>query len=327
MTATPAQTGAAGEAPGPAALPPLADTQPRVSVIIPHLNTPDLLAACLDTVLAQRLDHGGFEIIVVDNGSRVSLAAVQARFPTVRWLAEPQPGPGLARNRGIAAARAAILAFIDADCRAAPGWLQAAVTAIAANPDTGVVGGEVRIAFRDPHRLTGIEAYEAVFGFRQQLYIKRKHFSVTANLAMAARVAAAVGPFGGIDLAEDLDWGRRAFAAGYVTRYCPQMLVCHPARTDFAALARKWRRHIRHDWFELRQSGQGSGRWLVRAAALLASIPVDALRLLASRRLSGLANRGRGIAVLARIRLFRVRDMIGVMAGDDDIHNVWNVSP
>lgn len=326
MTDAPARPGTVGEASGASGVPLPTDTSPRVSVIIPHLNTPDLLAACLDSVLAQRLDHGRFEVIVVDNGSRVALAAVQARFPSVRWLAEPRPGPGLARNRGIAAATSPILAFIDADCRAAPGWLQAAVTAIAADPDRGVVGGEIRIAFVDPARLTGIEAYEAVFGFRQKMYITTRQFSVTANLAMAAAVAPAVGPFGGIDIAEDLDWGRRAFAAGYPTRYCPDMLVFHPARPDFAALARKWQRHIRHDWHEHAGGGRGRGRWLARAAALVVSIPVESLRLLGSSRLSGLANRLRGIAVLARIRLFRARDMIRVMTGNADMGDVWNRS-
>ena len=41
---------------------------PRVSVIIPHLNTPELLVRCLQSVAGQRIDYGWFEIIVVDNG-------------------------------------------------------------------------------------------------------------------------------------------------------------------------------------------------------------------------------------------------------------------
>ncbi len=300
---------------------------PRASVIIPHLNTPELLARCLGSVAAQRLDSGDFEIIVVDNGSRVSLDAVRAAFPQVRWLAEPQPGPGLARNCGIAAARSTTLAFIDADCRAAPGWLQTAVDAVEAAPDRAVVGGDVRIDFVDPEQLTGIEAYEAVFGFRQQMYIETKHFSVTANLAMARSVHAEVGPFGDIAIAEDLDWGRRAHAAGYPTRYRPDMLVFHPARSDFAALTRKWQRHIRHDWHEHRDLGRGGWRWRLRAAAMVASVPVEAIKLFRSRRLAGLANRLRGCVVLARIRAFRAAEMLRVMAGSGDAATVWNRQP
>jgi GT2 family glycosyltransferase len=296
-------------------------TAPRVSVIIPHLNTPEALARCLTSVTGQALDHGHAEVIVVDNGSRVSLEAVKTAFPGVSWLAEPEPGPGPARNRGIAAARAPALAFIDADCRAAPGWLQTAVDAVEKDPQRAVVGGDIRIDFVDPARLTGIEAYEAVFGFRQKMYIETRHFSVTANLAMARCVHAAVGPFAGITLAEDLDWGQRARAAGYPVRYIPAMLVWHPARPTFAALEAKWKRHIRHDWNDYRGP---RWRWQARAVAMALSIPAEAPKLLFSDRLQGLGNRFRGIGVLARIRLFRAAEMLRVMRVTSDDADYWN---
>lgn len=298
---------------------------PRISVIIPHLNTPDLLARCLRSVFEQRLDHGSVEVIVVDNGSRVPLDL--AAFPHVRILAEPAAGPGLARNRGIAAARAAVLAFIDADCRAAPGWLQAAVDAIESGGEHAIAGGDIRIDFVAPDRLTGIEAYEAVFGFRQKMYIETKHFSVTANLAMARGVPALVGAFGGIDIAEDLDWGQRAHGLGLATRYVPSMLVYHPARPDFDALARKWQRHVRHDWNAHSAARRPAWVWRARAAALLASVPVEMAKLFNSDRLSGLGNQLRGVSVLARIRLFRAAEMLRVMATPAGDADYWNRTP
>ena len=281
-----------------------ADT-PRVSVIIPHLNTPALLARCLASVQAQTLDTGRAEIIVVDNGSDAAPTDICAGAGAL-LLHEPAPGPGLARNRGVAVARAPVLAFIDADCRATPGWLQALVNAVEAMP-ANPVGGEIKIELATPPHMTGIEAYESVFGFRQRLYIEQKQFSVTANLGMAASIFAQVGPFGGIEIAEDLDWGRRAHALGFTTRYVPQMLVWHPARNNFDALARKWQRHIRHDWQAA--GGQASARWWLKALALALSGPVEALRLLTSDRLQGAGNRWRGIGVLLRLRLFRATEM------------------
>jgi glycosyltransferase involved in cell wall biosynthesis len=302
--------------------------QPCVSVIIPHLNTQESLMRCLQSVADQQLDHGVAEVIVVDNGSSLPLDAVVAAFPVVRVLAEPAPGPGLARNRGVAAARAPVLAFIDADCRAAPGWLQAALTAVAADPARAIFGGDIRIDFASPGHLTGIEAYEAVFGFRQRMYIETKHFSVTANLAMGRAVHAAIGPFAGVDTAEDLDWGQRAHAAGFVTRYLPDMRVYHPARADFAGLARKWQRHVRHDWNAHVAAGRPAWRWRARAAALLASVPVECLRMFVSDRVSGLANRLRGIGVLARIRAFRAAEMLRVMSAPAESGtSFWNQQP
>lgn len=285
---------------------------PRVSVIIPHLNTPELLSRCLASVMAQRLDHGSIEVIVVDNGSRTLLDAVIADFPAACFLAEPRPGPGPARNRGIAFASAPVLAFIDADCRADAGWLQAAVDAVEADPDRAVVGGDVRIETHDARCFTPVEAYERVFGFRQKMYIEKRHFSVTANLAMAAPVAPIVGPFGGIDIAEDLDWGQRAHAAGYATRFFPQMRVWHPARADFAALARKWQRHITHEFHDHQAAARPDWRWLARALMMIASIVPDAVRTLASNRLTGLHNRWKALTMLARIRLFRARGMLQI---------------
>lgn len=299
---------------------------PRVSVIIPHLNTPDLLRRCLTSVTEQQLDHGAAEIIVVDNGSSVDLSGVRAAFPQAQFLTEPQPGPGLARNRGAAAARGGVLAFIDADCRAAPGWLQAAVEAVESDPGRGVFGGDIRIDFADPAHPTGIEAFEAVFGFRQKMYIETKQFSVTANLAMDPAVHAAVGGFAGIDRAEDLDWGQRAHALGYVTRYRPDMLVFHPARDSLAALQTKWRRLIRHDWNAHRASGRSVWRWRARAAALVAAVPVEAPRFLVSDRISGAGNIWRGMLVLARIRWYRATEMLRVV-GADDKATPWNSAP
>lgn len=298
--------------------------QPRVTVIIPHLNTPEALAKCLDSVLSQTLDHGEAEIIVVDNGSREPLASVQAAYPGVRWLVELEPGPGPARNLGISAARSDTLAFIDADCRAAPGWLQAAVDAVESTPGDAVVGGDVRIDFVDPAHLTGIEAYEAVFGFRQKMYIEERRFSVTANLAMAKPVHAAVGPFAGIAVAEDLEWGQRAHAAGYPVRIVPAMRVYHPARPTMAALKAKWQRHIRHDWNSRQMS---LARWLGRSIALVLSIPVEAPKLLLSDRLNGIANRLRGIGVFARIRVFRAAEMLRVMRTPTGDADFWNRKP
>jgi glycosyltransferase involved in cell wall biosynthesis len=285
-------------------------TLPRASVIIPHLNTPDLLERCLASVVVQQLDHGSFEVIVVDNGSTVPFDTVREKYPDVVFLHEPEPGPGLARNRGIAHAGAAVVVFIDADCRAAPGWLQAAAEAVETDPERVVAGGAIDIDTVDPRNMTGMEAYESVFGFRQQWYIAKRHFSVTANLAMGAAVHRAVGPFAGIDTAEDFDWGQRATAKGYPPRYVAEMLVYHPARPDFDSMARKWQRLIHHTATADRLAHRTRWPWRLRAVALVLAVPVQAARLLTSPRLAGVGNRGRGVLALARINLFRSAEML-----------------
>jgi glycosyltransferase involved in cell wall biosynthesis len=150
----------------------------------------------------QAFDMRRVEIIVVDNGSRQPPTDICSGFDGVRLVEEPIPGPGPARNRGVGVARGDLLAFIDADCIADPGWLGAIEAALTRGPGGSmVIGGDVRIARRDPRRATMLEAYESIYAYRQEEYIARQGFSGTGNLAMArqamrrsARSAASSGP-------------------------------------------------------------------------------------------------------------------------------------
>ena len=306
---------------------PAPESAPRVSVIIPHLNTPDLLIRCLASLAGQQLDRGDFELIVADNGSTTPLDRVRAAFPQAIVVVEPAPGPGMARNRGASIARAPILAFIDADCRAETGWLQTLVDAVESDPAHGIVGGDVRIDFVDAQRLTAIEAYESVFAYRQRWYIQTQHFSGTGNLAMGAHVFAAVGPFKGIETAEDIDWGRRAYALGYAARYVDAMRIYHPGRTDFGQLARKWQRHVAHEFHDHITAGRSLARWYPLSVAVLGSALVHGVRMFTSPKLRGIDNRLRGLGVLFRIRAWRCREMLRLArSGETGLVTEWNRS-
>jgi GT2 family glycosyltransferase len=137
----------------------------------------------------------------------------------------------------VASSSGDILAFIDADCLADPGWLAAAEAAIA-DPSATILGGDVRIALADPACPTMAEAYESLYAYRMDRYIAREGFTGTGNLVVRRAVLQDVGPFAGIAVAEDRDWGRRATAKGYRIRFLPQMRVYHPARATFEDLAR-----------------------------------------------------------------------------------------
>ena len=284
-------------------------SRPRVSIVIPHLNQIDSAKHCLLSLRAQSYPADRLEVILADNGSSVSLRELSSAFPEMRLVQEARPGPGLARNAGVAAATGEILAFIDADCRAHPLWVEAAVAALCQPEATGIVGGDVQIALANPAHMTGLEAYESVFAYRQAMYIHKLGFSGAGNLAMRRAMFEAVGPFAGIGIAEDRDWGRRAQARGYRTLYAPDMIVYHPARTDMADMAAKWRRQTAHDLADHHKTGRSDLVWLARMAALMGITPVHALRILASPRVHGLASRLRGVACLAQIRHLRVREM------------------
>jgi hypothetical protein len=294
------ETGGVSPAPGTGAL--------RASVVIPHLNNPGLLQACLGHVLAQRLDHGGFEVIVVDNGSTMPLDSVQQAFPQVRFLTEPTPGPGPARNLGAAAARAPVIAFLDADIRVAPGWLLEGVRAVEADPSRPV-GGDVRIDFRDPARPTALEAYEAVFSFQQRRYIEEEGFSGTGNMMVARDLFGKIGPFEGIHVPEDILWGQKAARLGHRTRYLEAMRVYHPPQADLDGVMARWQRLIAQRHAAFVQEGRAGLGWQLHALKVLLSVPPHALRVLGSDRVHGLGARLGAIVMLARIRWLRFLEM------------------
>jgi succinoglycan biosynthesis protein ExoM len=110
-----------------------AGTAVTVTVAVPTYRRPDDLAVLLpaliehiDGMTAVSDGRWSVEILVVDNDSAASAAAIvqQAGGPRVRYVVEPTPGIAAARNRALdEAAGSRLLAFIDDDERPLAGWL------------------------------------------------------------------------------------------------------------------------------------------------------------------------------------------------------------
>ena len=97
---------------------------PLVSVVIPVMDRATELRRCLASLRRISYPASKLEVIVVDDGSRDDSAAVAEELgATVVSSGGRGQGPAVARNRGAAVARGELLAFIDSDCTASPGWL------------------------------------------------------------------------------------------------------------------------------------------------------------------------------------------------------------
>lgn len=282
---------------------------PDISVVVPHLNQPDLLELCLASLAAQTLPTTRFEVIVVDNGSGKLPEAEVARSPFARLVLEPEPGPGPARNRGIALSRGGIIAFLDSDCIADPGWLASHLDAFAANPETGILGGRVAIFAAGP-RPNVAEAFDLVYGIRQEVTIARHRFAATANLAVRREVFEAVGLFAGLAVSEDMEWGQRADAAGWPTRLAPAALVRHPARDSMAALRKQWDRHVSHFWSMRPKTPRASALWIAHAVAIAGSPVAEIPRIVTSDQLSGTRQRLDAFRGVVAMRGYRARRML-----------------
>jgi glycosyltransferase involved in cell wall biosynthesis len=112
---------------------------PTVSVVIPCFNQGHFLAEAIDSVSAQ--SFAATELVIVDDGSTDSTAAVAKRYPAARYLVQPNLGLARARNRGLRAARCEFLVFLDADDRLRPGALEAGVHSLEAHPRAALTYG------------------------------------------------------------------------------------------------------------------------------------------------------------------------------------------
>ncbi len=298
----------------------------QLSVIIPHLNEPDDLRQCLLSLDAQREDGIPFEIIVVDNGSVEMPVTACLDIPNLRLEHEGVPGPGPARNFGANLARAEVLAFIDCDCIAQPGWVRAIVDLMAKRPDIDLLGGDIAILLTDPRYPSAIESYENIYSYRARAYVEKYGFAATGNMAVRKRVFQSVGPFGGISTMEDTEWGQRATAKGYKIAFLPEAKVLTPSCKSFTDLARRWDRHVAHEFRNIAGHRGAMLRWLVGSAIIASSPLAEGFKIFTTDRISGIRNRILALVCLTRIRLHRGRRMLALAVHGDTARFVenWN---
>src|SRR5271163_804300 len=110
---------------------------PEVSVIIPTYNRRAMLIEAVDSVLAQ--SNRAFELIVIDDGSTDDTAGHLAGLAkTIRIERIEHRGAAAARNRGVALARAPLIAFLDSDDLWAPTKLERQLGFMRANPGCAI---------------------------------------------------------------------------------------------------------------------------------------------------------------------------------------------
>jgi glycosyltransferase involved in cell wall biosynthesis len=230
--------------------------QPQASVVVPTRNRPGSLARCLAALDAQAcpVEH---EVVVVDDGSADAAAVARvvsgsARGRLIRLEGE---GPAAARNRGVDAARGALVLFTDDDCEPAPDWI-ARLTARLRSGARATAGRTVNGERENPLA----EASQTIANFLMASSLPPASgppFAPSNNLACTAELLATT-PFderfpaaGG----EDRDWCARLAATGVPLVAEPAAVVVHRHHLDLSAF---WRQHVAY----------GRGAYRFRSAGL-----------------------------------------------------------
>lgn len=281
-----------------------------VSVIVPHFNQAALLALCLESLERQTLPRSRYEIIVGDNMTPGGVDDLKAKFPRVLFVEAHERGAAHARNAALGIAKGAVIAFTDADCIAAPDWLE---TGLAGLDGADLCGGRIDVTAADARSLSPVEAFERVFAFRQRDYVESKRFAATANLFARRAAADAIGPFTN-GLSEDVDWCRRGAALGLRLAFNDRSIVSHPARRDWSELVRKWDRIILERWNGFAtETPLRRPLWLLLAAATAFSAVPHLARVAFSPELKRLRDRAAAAGVLTRIRFWRAARMTALL--------------
>lgn len=203
---------------------------PLVSIIMPCYITSAKQAELLDETLRTvgEQTYQDYEVIVVDDGSPLDVAAITARHGKIVNLRQANAGSAVARNTGIRASRGEYLVFLDADDHLLPPALDAGLRCFSEHPECGfVVGRREEMTFEGEPVPWGVAAmpretrlYNVLLGF--DWYI------IPPSSAMFRREAVeAVGGFRDPWGADDLDFYLR------VARQYPGWCYEEPAVTRY----------------------------------------------------------------------------------------------
>ncbi|MEY2474975.1 MAG: hypothetical protein QOG87_290 [Actinomycetota bacterium] len=173
------------------------------SIVVCTIGRPDMLRACLASL--SDLDHESYEVLVVDNTMGDTRSEELAREAGARYLNVRSPGLSKARNAGARAATGELVAFIDDDAVADPGWLARHEDAFI---DSTVAVTTGRVIPMDTESLSLRTATEDLGASAFRLDRRDPHWFERAN-------------FGGVGIGANMVFRRSLFESGW--GFSPQL--------------------------------------------------------------------------------------------------------
>lgn len=252
---------------------------PGLSVVICSLNGAGKLGRCLQALRSQTI-YPDLEVIVVDDGSSDGTSEVARSGGAAVIRHDCRRGASAARNTGIHAAQAAVVAFLDDDCEPCSDWAQRLLCgyqpdvvalggALLAGPERGLTAAYLsqhnpldpqEIALKESHRIP----YRFALYLRRQWRPDERHglrevaSLPTANLSVRHSALLEIGGFDEriIFGAEDDDLCRRLTDAFPAMRlmFDPSARVIHHFEPSLRELVRRSRSYGRasalmyHKW-------------------------------------------------------------------------------
>ncbi len=238
--------------------------RPRISVVMPFAGDERAAQAAVDALLELDLRVGD-ELILSDNSGT---AVARGGVAVIRATGERSPAH--ARNVGAARAHGEWILFLDADCRAPRGLLDAFFAAPVAD-EVGALAGEVV-------PLPGGDTLASRYGSARSFLSQQNHLShpyrpraAAANLLVRRAAFEQIGGFyEGVRAAEDTDFSWRLQEAGWRLELRRRAQVEHRYRGTVGELRRQWRGYAAgRAWLARRYEGFAPEPGVARAVGRL----------------------------------------------------------
>ena len=266
----------------------------EATIVVPTFGRSSVLSRTLARLNAVQAPVGGWEVVVVDDGSADDtpkviedwLATAAMRACAVR---QDNRGAAAARNRGCCEAVGRVLVFIDNDILVEPDFVQRHLAALASNSGSLITGRivhapEIRMTpfgrYRDQLATSFAAAAPEVGGLSgQNLSLYAKDFRRLGGFDERFRIASC----------EDADLAVRASAAGLRIVHDPSIVVIHEDwAIDLARYCERQRLYSVSDVLLWNKYGERSPRAALVVANQRRSLRNTAKRLLASAVGTGL---------------------------------------
>ena len=222
----------------------------KVSAVICSYNRARFILKAVESIFNQSFNKDSYEVIVVDNnstdGTEQLLKEYKATHPELnfKYFIEYNQGVAFARTRCAKEASGEIVAYLDDDSMAQPGWLATTVAFFDTHPEVYSTGGKIT-----PYFLTGIpDWYSKYFfglvgNFDQGPKVKQltgARYPCGANMAFRKKVFEEVGYFNtdlgrkgtGLLANEEKDIYLRILNYGKDVYYLPTVEVLHAVESN-----------------------------------------------------------------------------------------------
>ena len=209
------------------------------SIIIPSYNRAEEIDELLSSI--ENLDEPSpeFECVIVDDGSEDNTKEIVEEHQedseySIRFIQQPNQGPGAARNNGMKQAKGDFFIFLDSDTLVDSHWLNAIDTVVQNGVQAfgGPDGASEDFTPLQKAINYSMTSFLTTGGIRGKKKSIGKYYPRSFNMGLSRDVYEEVGGFQEQQYGEDIDFSRRIYNTGAKVEFVEDAVVYHKRRSS-----------------------------------------------------------------------------------------------